>query len=67
MIRIIAGLFRIRQLLRIEETARRVVADVERHDKKLGGTPPYYNDSKPPDGDDYNEIYAAVRELRETL
>lgn len=67
MIKTIRALFRIRHLMLIEETARRVVDEIGRHDQKLNGTPPLYNDAQPPDGDDYNEIWSMAEELRKVL
>lgn len=67
VINTILALFRIRQLMRIEDTARSVLDEIERHDRKLGGTPPLYNDAQPPDGDDYNEIWSIAQDLRKVL
>lgn len=64
---VIRALFRIRQLMQIEATAREVIDEIDAHDRKLNGTPPYYNDSKPPDGDDYNKLWSIIGSLRDVL
>jgi hypothetical protein len=64
MIKTILALFRIRKLMRIEDAANQVIADVEAYNRRLNGTPPTYNDSKPPDGDDYNELLDIIDQLK---
>jgi hypothetical protein len=60
----IRAVFRIRHLMRLEQTAKRAVEEVDALNRRLNGTPPRYNDSKPPDGDDYNELLSIIEQLR---
>jgi hypothetical protein len=60
----IGAIFRIRRLMRIEQTAKRVTEDVDAHNRRLNGTPPQYNDSRSPDGDDYNILLQIIDLLR---
>jgi hypothetical protein len=65
VIKTIRALFRIRQLMRIEATVHTVIDEIDAYDRKLNGTPPYYSDSKSPDGDDYNAIWSIIGQLRD--
>jgi hypothetical protein len=65
VIRTFLALFRIGRLLRLEATVHRVIEEVDAHDGKLNGTPPHHNDSKSPDGDDYNKLWSIIGQLRD--
>ncbi|SHG87851.1 hypothetical protein [Bradyrhizobium erythrophlei] len=62
--KLLLAFFRIRHLLQIEQIAGEVTAEIDAYDRALGGTPPRYNDSKPPDADDYNAILSITERLR---
>ncbi|MGJ4953110.1 hypothetical protein [Bradyrhizobium sp. HKCCYLS20291] len=67
MFRTIRALFRIRQLMRIEQAARAVTLEIDQYDRSLNGTPPRGDDSRPPNGDDYNRILSITEDLRQVL
>ena len=58
------ALFRIRKLMRIEKMAAEVTDEIDSYDQLLNGTPPLYNDARPPKGDDYNALLSITERLR---
>jgi hypothetical protein len=67
MIKTIYALLRIRQLLRIEQSAKEVSDEIDAFDRQLNGTPPLYNDARSPNGDDYNVMLSITARLKEDL
>lgn len=65
LIKTIGAIFRVRQLLRIEQAVKRAVEEAEAHDATLEGTPPQYNDAQSPTGDDYNELWSIIQGLKD--
>lgn len=64
VIKTIAALFRIGQLMRIEQAAKLVTDEIDAYDRRLNGTAPLYNDARPPNGDDYNAMLSITEQLR---
>jgi hypothetical protein len=65
MIKTMKALFRIRQLMRIEQVAKEVTAEIDAFDEAMNGTPPRYDEARPPNGDDYNALLSITEQLRE--
>jgi hypothetical protein len=58
-------MFRIRKLLRIERAAKLVTFEIDAFDAAMNGTPPHYDEARPPNGDDYNALLSITEQLRE--
>jgi hypothetical protein len=67
VINTVRALFRIRHLMRIEQVAKNVTLEIDQYDSRLNGTPPRGDDSRPPNGDDYNRILSITDNLKQVL
>jgi hypothetical protein len=63
--KLLLALLRIRRLMRIEQIAREVTAEIDALDREIDGKPPHYDDARPPTGDDYNALLSITERLRQ--
>ncbi|MCA1379461.1 hypothetical protein I6F34_01330 [Bradyrhizobium sp. BRP05] len=67
VIKTILALFRIRQLMEIEKRAKDLVKAADAMTEIMNGEPPRYEDSRAPDGDDFNTLYMYVSALKDVV